>query len=169
MLRQPQLKSYVVAATQPKSRYLKARGFTLIELLVVIAIIGLLASIVSTALSNARLKSRDARRLTDIKQAKTGLDLYFSSGGGYPSDATFTAAYSAGELNCNGTPILKIPQDPLYPAYQYTYTASGLTTSACGLSDARLQYSLTFKLEADSSITYSMNADGQFNPALPQQ
>jgi prepilin-type N-terminal cleavage/methylation domain-containing protein len=150
-----------------KSKY--AKGFTLIELLVVIAIIGLLASIITTALSNARIKSRDARRLSDIKQIKTGLDLYYATGGGYPSNNTYTAAYASGMLQCNGTDILHIPQDPLYPAMQYTYTASGASATACGLSDARLKYTLTFKLEADPNITYSMDDDGQFNPPLPQQ
>lgn len=148
---------------------LRRRGFTLIELLVVIAIIGLLASIITTALSNARVKSRDARRLSDIKQIKTGMDLYYATGGGYPSDATYTAAYGSGQLQCNGTDILHIPQDPLYPTYQYTYTAAGVGASACGLSDARLQYALTFKLEANPAITYSMDDDGQFTPPLPQQ
>jgi len=147
----------------------KRDGFTLIELLVVIAIIGLLASIITTALSNARLKSRDARRLSDIKQVKTGLDLYYANGGGYPSDATYNAAYSAGQLLCSGTPMLKIPQDPLYPTYQYAYTASGQGANACGLADARLKYNLTFILEADPSVTYSMDQDGQFLPPLPQQ
>lgn len=144
-----------------------SKGFTLIELLVVIAIIGLLASIVTTALNNARLKSRDAKRLSDVKQVKTGLDLYFSDGGGYPSDSTYDAAYTSGGLLCAANQSLKPPQDPLYPSYQYTYTASGGTTSGCGLSDLRLNYTLTFKLERNPTITYSMDENGQFSPPLP--
>ena len=54
-------------------------GFTLIELLVVIAIIGVLASIVLASLNNARRKSRDARRVTDVKQLQLALELYFDS------------------------------------------------------------------------------------------
>ncbi len=55
----------------------KERGFTLIELLVVIAIIGLLSSVVLSSLNSARTKSRDARRLSDIRQIQTALELYF--------------------------------------------------------------------------------------------
>ncbi len=55
----------------------ETRGFTLIELLVVIAIIGLLSSVVLASLNSAREKSRDARRISDIKQLQTALELFF--------------------------------------------------------------------------------------------
>ncbi len=54
-------------------------GFTLIELLVVIAIIGVLASIVLASLNSARQKSRDARRIADVKQLQLALELYYDA------------------------------------------------------------------------------------------
>src|SRR3989338_5221325 len=74
------------------SRSKSGAGFTLIELLVVVAIIGMLLSIISLSLGNSRLKARDTKRLSDMRQFKTGMDLYYSSGGGYPD----TPAWAVG-------------------------------------------------------------------------
>ncbi len=43
------------------------KGFTLIELLVVIGIIGLLATLAVVAFSSAQVRSRDAKRVADMK------------------------------------------------------------------------------------------------------
>jgi prepilin-type N-terminal cleavage/methylation domain-containing protein len=64
----------------------KNRGFTLVELLVVIAIIGILAAVVMTSLNSARVKSRDARRLADVRQIMTSLEIYYSDNGSYPAE-----------------------------------------------------------------------------------
>jgi len=61
------------------------KGFTLIELLVVVAIIAILAAISVVALNNARARARDAKRLADIKQIQTALELYYLDNNGYPS------------------------------------------------------------------------------------
>src|SRR3989338_390733 len=69
--------------------YLKQkRGFTLIELLVVISIISLLATLVVTALNNARAKARDAKRLADINQLQKALDLYYDKYNTFPASAS---------------------------------------------------------------------------------
>lgn len=87
-------------------------GFTLIELLVVIAIIGILASIVLASLNSARRKSRDARRVADIKQLQLALELYFdASSSAYPATLSLLAP----------TYIPAVPSDPLgNTAYAYT-------------------------------------------------
>jgi prepilin-type N-terminal cleavage/methylation domain-containing protein len=132
------------------------QGFTLIELLVVVAIIGLLASVIVVSLGNARQKSRDARRLTDIQQIKSGLDIYFTSGGGYPSTATWTAAQSAGTgMSCSATPALnKVPQDlfnSANPGFAYVYEQVGNSYSGCGTT-IYLDYQLEFQTEAQTSL-----------------
>ncbi|PIW74860.1 MAG: hypothetical protein CO003_00400 [Candidatus Portnoybacteria bacterium CG_4_8_14_3_um_filter_44_15] len=63
----------------------QSAGFTLIELLVVISIIGLLASIVLVSVNSARVKARDARRMSDLKQLQLALEMYYDSNNAYPS------------------------------------------------------------------------------------
>lgn len=60
------------------------RGFTLIELLVVIAIIGLLGTIISGPINNARNKAKDAKKIADIKNIQAGLAQYADTNGQYP-------------------------------------------------------------------------------------
>ncbi|QSH39323.1 type II secretion system protein [Candidatus Kaiserbacteria bacterium] len=92
----------------------KDRGFTLIELLVVIAIIGILSSVVLASLNSAREKSRDARRIGDIKQLQLALEMYYDSNNGYPSTtAALVPSYIPVE-----------PSDPQTSA-AYTYEVSG--------------------------------------------
>ena len=62
----------------------QSKGFTLIELLVVIAIIGLLSTLAVVALNSARQRSRDAKRVSDIRQIQTALELAFSETENYP-------------------------------------------------------------------------------------
>ena len=78
------------------------KGFTLIELLVVVAIIGLLSTLSIVALNTARAKARDARRVSDIKQIQTALEVYLSENGAYP---TTTASLSP-------TFIAQVPVQP---------------------------------------------------------
>jgi prepilin-type N-terminal cleavage/methylation domain-containing protein len=93
-----------------------ARGFTLIELLVVIAIIGILSSIVLASLNTARQKSRDARRVADIRQIQLAMQLYFDANSAYP---TSTASLAP-------TYIPTIPRDPIgQAAYPYDQLGSG--------------------------------------------
>jgi hypothetical protein len=46
--------------------------------------LGLLSSVVLLSLSSARAKSRDAKRLADIRQTASALELYFNNKKAYP-------------------------------------------------------------------------------------
>jgi prepilin-type N-terminal cleavage/methylation domain-containing protein len=120
-------------------------GFTLIELLVVVAIIGMLLSVIMVSFGQARLRSRDAKRLSDIQQIKTGLDLFFTTGGGYPDAAT----WNSGALTCSGQKFMDVPRDPLLGTY-YVYTVQ-LSTSGCGGSVYR-DYKVEFATEGQTEL-----------------
>jgi prepilin-type N-terminal cleavage/methylation domain-containing protein len=130
------------------------RGFTLIELLVVVAIIGLLASVIVVATGNARLKARDAKRLSDIQQIKSGLNVYLDFGGGFPSTTDWNAAQSTQtQLACGSDDALKVPQDPLNfanPSFTYTYAQGGNSLSGCG-GTVYSDYYVQFQLEGTTS------------------
>lgn len=63
------------------------KGFTLIEMLIVIAIIGVLASVVLIGLGPVQRRGRDARRISDLREAQNALELYFSKCSYYPGSS----------------------------------------------------------------------------------
>jgi uncharacterized protein (TIGR02145 family)/prepilin-type N-terminal cleavage/methylation domain-containing protein len=112
-------------------------GFTLVELIVVIAIIALLVTLSLIALTNARMASRDSKRMADIKQIQTALDLFYDSQDRYPTDAEFQSGsltYFNGNLGT--TTYISIPTPPAIAdgscseaqnAYSYNVSADGST------------------------------------------
>ncbi len=118
------------------------RGFTLIELLVVIAIIGILSSVVLASLNDARQKSRDAKRIADLKQLQLALQLYFDTNANYPTTLAALAT----------TYIPAVPTDPVGgSAYKYAALGSGTTCST---------YHLGVGLEGTTHQVLGTDSDG---------
>jgi prepilin-type N-terminal cleavage/methylation domain-containing protein len=104
------------------------KGFTLIELLVVVAIIGLLATLSIVALNNARARARDARRVADIKQIQTALELYYNDFGTYPTGNIISlGTIASGTVYMAKVPAAPTPADGSCTATSYTYTGAATT------------------------------------------
>ena len=71
-----------------KFRYNKnQKGFTLIELLIVVAIIGILAAIAIPQFAEYRKKAFNSAAQSDLKNAKTAVEAYYSENYHYPPNA----------------------------------------------------------------------------------
>ncbi len=92
----------------------KVAGFTLIELLVVIAIIGVLSSLFMANYMEIRKKSRDAKRMADLKQIQKALEMYRQDQDppAYP-EALPTPCTKWTDAAGNKTYMPSVPGDPL--------------------------------------------------------
>lgn len=91
----------------------KKKGFTLIELLVVIAIIGILATLAVVALQQARKNARDAKRIADVRQMQTALELFFNDNQYYPDTID---EYATGQIATGGVVYMNIIPSAPTPA-----------------------------------------------------
>lgn len=60
------------------------KGFTLVEILIVIGIIGLISSVVTISMAQARVKGRDSKRKSDLVQIQKALEIYYNTNNEYP-------------------------------------------------------------------------------------
>lgn len=122
------------------------RGFTLVELLVVIAIIGILATLLLLQLNQARAKGRDAKRVSDISQLRTSLELYYNDHG---------YSYPTALSDANLGPYLATGRVPLDPStgvgYFYAYAPAACVTTCT-------MFHLYAELETNNSSAFATRA-----------
>ncbi len=125
------------------------KSFTLIELLVVIVILGMLSALYVPNFMEARIKTRDAQRKSDLKQIQKALELYRQdrTPPAYPTALpTPNICWSSGP-GCSGSIYMNnFPRDPL-PNRRYYFSVNNNT----------LIYTLCACLENISDLDASTN------------
>ncbi|MFA5877391.1 MAG: type II secretion system protein [Candidatus Paceibacterota bacterium] len=134
------------------------KGFTLIELLIVIAIFGILASVVLASLNVVRIKSRDSRRTSDIRQLQIALGAYANAN---------SSSYPTTLNGLVPTYIAVLPTDPSGTAsspisYRYASLGVGVSCSSYHLG-ATLEESTNSALSSDSDATAGSRCTGSSN------
>lgn len=134
-------------------------GFTLIELLVVIAIIAILASIALLSLGPAQKAGRDARRIADLRQMQSILQLYYNKCGYYPGSGAPVGSPCEADANTVGGSGNNVPDT--------TISGQGSWNETTGLADVLAETGLLVTAASipndpigSKSYTYGRNADG---------
>ena len=143
------------------SKIRSSRGFTLVELLVVIAIISILATLLLLQLGVARAKARDAKRIADVNQVRSALELFFDDNGGYLNTNVM------GVLS--PTYLINVPNDPLATCTAGTYngapTGTYLSCYQYGYSTATSPSKFQISANLEQKNTNALNNDTDFTAA----
>ncbi len=109
----------------------RSGGFTLIEILISISIIAVLTAVGIVSYVSINRNARDAKRLGNIEQLRSALELYRSDKGYYPStgDGNFTAASGLISVTDMTNYIAAIPSDPKGDTNPYMYKATNLSAT----------------------------------------
>lgn len=136
-------------ASLDRTRAALRRAFTVVELLVVVGAIAVVASTVAVSVVGTRERARDTRRLEDVKQLRTALELYYTSNLRYP--------VTLEELVPGH--IAVIPRDPSGNAYAYSALGSGSTCGSYHLG-ANFENAGHAGLQADSDQPAASTCSG---------
>ena len=131
------------------------KGFTLIELIVSIAIIAVLSAMIFVSIKEAKIKSRDAQRIANMREINNALNLYENANSQYPIyTGNITGSDPMSIALKNTKSMLITPTDPLNSApYIYTYSSSDGTT-----------FTLGFCLETNTIQGYSQGCGNTITP-----
>lgn len=138
------------------------QGISKIEVLIIALIIGVLGLMAVVAVSTARSRTRDAVRLSDVRQTQAALELYFNDANSYPvtTEALALGGASAGCLNedgftssCGGSASIYLDTVPVTPTAGLggLSTCSGAKNAYC-FQGSDTQYQIQFELEHDNPV-----------------
>jgi len=142
---------------------------------VVIAIIGLLASIVLVSLNSARGKARGVRRVADLRQIQTALEMYYdtnnsypNSGGGWRSECSGGGGFSASNVIPGLVPTY-MPVFPSDPSMNKSANTACYIYRSNGNDYVLLDYNITEFSSADYQSQSSLvdpTRDGGSNACI---
>ena len=128
------------------------RGFTVLEILIVVLVFGLLATLSVLSLRSARLRLRDAQRISDVTVLRSTLSQYWLDKATYPANGgvnlgqpgtktdVFTSEGFAAAQEAK--PVIYLPRVPTGPKaneyYRYRGGANG--------------YSIRFQTESETTF-----------------
>lgn len=127
-------------------------GFTILEILIVLAVFGLLVTLTGLSVRSARMRMRDAARVSDVSVLRSALGQYWLEKATYPVSSgvnlgqpgTNTDKFSAAGFVSKGDPgapvyLSSVPTGPK-PNEYYRYHGSGAG------------YSIRFVTESDTTF-----------------
>ncbi|KKR03253.1 MAG: hypothetical protein UU25_C0001G0014 [Microgenomates group bacterium GW2011_GWB1_40_9] len=125
----------------------KRPAFSLIELLVVIALIGILVAIATVSYSTIQKKSRDSRRVSELKSIQQAMEQYY---------ANTQSSYPG---SCSGLSITYLPNDmPSDPQTGTRYDDAAI--SSC--SSTSYCFCVSMEVNSGNAITNCSGTAGVF-------
>lgn len=136
------------------------KGFTKIEILIIAAIVGILGITAVIAVTTARSRTRDAVRMSDVRQIQTGLEVYFVDHNTYPESLSAIALGTPTTRCLSEQGFSSSCSDELYLEVVPSAPTSGLDelSSCSDRSNAYCyiaengDYSISFELEHDNPL-----------------
>ncbi len=147
---------------------MKRSAFTLVELMVVVAIIGLISTIAIVASSAIRSRGRDTKRIADLRQVRSALELYYNETSAYPTCGQACTTYcdcttvgwggNFAEMEIKPAYMASIPADPINDGtYGYFYARGYKISGNCSYmnTNSPSDYVLATRLENPASVQAS--------------
>lgn len=81
------------------------KGLTLVEIIIAVAVLGILATLAAVGVNNAKQKTRDNRRLEDMRLLRSAMQLVYNETGSYNENICEAGMRVA---DCRGEELLKV-------------------------------------------------------------